>query len=74
MPSMSNEVEKRVKRFGEQRWILDNIIRTVGVTWNQGDLDYALFPCGIGALGDFLGVEKSVKKYDDIAREYGKAA
>lgn len=74
MPSMSNEVEKRVKRFSEQRWILDNIIRTVGVTWNQGDLDYALFPCGIGALGDFLGVEKSVKKYDDIAREYGKAA
>lgn len=74
MPSMSNKVENQVKRFSEQRWILDNIIRTVGVAWNQGDMDFALFPCGIGALGDFLRVEENVKKYNDIAREYAAAA
>jgi cephalosporin-C deacetylase-like acetyl esterase len=71
---MSNEVENRVQRFKEQRWILDNVIRTVGVTWDQGDMDFALFPCGIGALGDFLRVENNVKKYNDIAREYAAAA
>lgn len=74
MPSMSKEVENRVRRFREQRWVLDNIIRTVGVTWDQGDMDYALFPCGISALGDFLRVERSIKKYNDIAREYSNAA
>jgi len=71
---MSRNVEHRVERFREQRWILDNIIQAVGVTWDQGDIDFALFPCGIAALGDFLRVEKSVKKYNDIAREYGAAA
>ncbi len=74
MPSMSSEVERRVKRFSEQRWILDNIIDAVGVTWDQGDMDFALFPCGIGALGDFLRIEQNVKKYNDIAREYSAAA
>lgn len=74
MPSMSKEVETRVRRFKEQRWILDNVIRTVGVTWDQGDMDYALFPSGIAALGDFLRVEKKIKKYHDIAREYSAAA
>lgn len=74
MPSLSNKVENQVKRFREQRWILDNVIRTVGVTWNQGDIDFSLFPCGISALGDFLRVEKNIKKYNDIAREYGAAA
>lgn len=74
MPLMSNKVENRVQRFREQRWILDNVIRTVGVTWDQGDVDFALFPCGIGALGDFLRVEKNVKKFNDIGREYAAAA
>ncbi|MDQ4069349.1 MAG: alpha/beta hydrolase [Actinomycetota bacterium] len=74
MPSMSKNVENRVRRFREQRWILDNVIRTVGVTWDQGDMDYALFPCGITALGDFLRVERAIKKYNDIAREYSNAA
>jgi len=74
MPSMSSKVENRVKRFREQRWILDNVIQAVGVTWDQGDMDFALFPCGISALGDFLRVEKNIKKYNDIAREYGAAA
>ncbi len=74
MPTLPIGVERRVERFREQRWVLDNVIRAVGVTWDQGDMDFALFPCGIGALGDFLRVEKNVKKYNDIAREYGAAA
>lgn len=73
MPTLPDRVERRVERFREQRWVLDNVIRTVGVTWGQGDMDFALFPCGIGALGDFLRVERNVKKYNDIAREYAAA-
>jgi dienelactone hydrolase len=73
MPTLPASVERRVDRFRQQRWVLDNVIRTVGVTWDQGDMDFALFPCGIGALGDFLRVERNVKKYNDIAREYSAA-
>ena len=74
MPTLPADVERRVDRFRQQRWVLDSIIRTVGVAWDQGDIDFALFPCGIGALGDFLRVERNVKKYNDIAREYAAAA
>ncbi|PYC72730.1 hypothetical protein C7C46_25610 [Streptomyces tateyamensis] len=74
MPTLPAGVERRVERFREQRWVLDNVIQAVGVTWDQGDMDFALFPCGIGALGDFLRVERNVKKYNDIAREYAAAA
>ncbi|MEZ0095572.1 alpha/beta hydrolase [Streptacidiphilus sp. EB129] len=74
MPTLPVGVETRVERFREQRWVLDNVIRANGVTWDQGDMDFALFPCGIGALGDFLRVERNVKKYNDIAREYSAAA
>jgi len=33
---MKAQNERRMKRFKEQRWILDNIIRSVGIDWDQG--------------------------------------
>lgn len=32
---MAVPVERRMKRRQEQRWILDNIIRTAGIEWDQ---------------------------------------
>ena len=32
---MAVPVERRMKRWQEQRWILDNVIRTVGIEWDQ---------------------------------------
>ena len=32
---MATPVERRMKRWQEQRWILDSIIRTVGIEWDQ---------------------------------------
>ena len=29
-------VENRTKRWREQRWLLDSIIKTVGPEWDQG--------------------------------------
>lgn len=74
MPCMSKEVENRTKRFKEQRWIIDNIVKTVGLEWDQGRIGYSMTPCGIGAMPDFQRVQARCRKFNDIAREFGAAA
>ena len=72
--AISAKVERRMKRWQEQRWILDNIIKTVGVEWDQNRIGYTLGPCGPDATFDFMGVRTRVQKFTDISREFGKAA
>jgi len=74
MSPMSANVGRRMKRWQEQRWILDNIIKTVGIEWDQNRIGYTLGPCGPEAAFDFMGVRNRVQKFDDIAREFGRAA
>jgi dienelactone hydrolase len=74
MPVLSDKVEKRVKRWQEQRWILDNIIEAVGVEWDQNRIGYVLGPCGPEATFDFMGVKSRVRRFNDIAREFTRAA
>jgi fermentation-respiration switch protein FrsA (DUF1100 family) len=74
MPTISTKVEKQMKRWQEQRWILDNIIKTVGIEWDQNRIGYTLGPCGPEATFDFMGVRSRVQKFTDIAREFGRAA
>ena len=74
MGSLSPQVERRMKRWQEQRWILDNVIKTVGVEWDQNRIGYTLGPCGPEATFDFMGVRTRVQKFTDITREFGKAA
>jgi dienelactone hydrolase len=74
MPPLSAAVERRMKRWQEQRWILDNIIKTVGVEWDQNRIGYTLGPCGPEATADFMGVRSRVQKFSDIAREFKRAA
>lgn len=50
---MTIPVERRTKRWQEQRWILDNIIQSVGVEWDQARIGYTLGPCGPEAAYDF---------------------
>ncbi len=74
MPPISAKTERRMKRWQEQRWILDNIINTVGIEWDQNRIGYTLGPCGPEATSDFMGVRTRVHKFNDIAREFGRAA
>jgi len=74
MSPVSSKVEKRMKRWQEQRWILDNIIKTVGIEWDQNRIGYTLGPCGPEATFDFMGVRTRVQKFTDISREFGRAA
>ena len=74
MPQMSAQTERKMKRWQEQRWILDAIVREVGVEWDQNRIGYTLGPCGMEAMGDFMGVRARVRKFTDVSREFGRAA
>ena len=71
---MAIPVDRRMKRWQEQRWILDNIIRTVGIEWDQPRIAYTAGPCGPEATFDFTVVRQRVTKLADMPREYAAAA
>jgi len=62
------------KRWEQQRWLLDAVIRTVGVDWDQARTFYLQAPCGPDAFADFHGIRTRVQRFDDIAREFSRAA
>src|ERR1035437_7552040 len=49
-PAMSATTERRMKRWQEQRWLLDAVIQTVGIEWDQARIAYTLRPCGPDAM------------------------
>jgi len=71
---MAAPVERRMKRWQEQRWILDSIIRTVGIEWDQPRIAYTAGPCGPEANFDFNLVRQRVAKLTDMPREFAAAA
>ena len=71
---MAIPVERRMKRWQEQRWILDTVIRTVGIEWDQPRIAYTAGPCGPEANVDFNMVRQRVTKFSDMPREFAAAA
>jgi dipeptidyl aminopeptidase/acylaminoacyl peptidase len=57
-----------------QRWLVDNVIRAVGVDWDQPRSINYNAPCGPEANADFAGIRERVKKYDDISPAFEIAA
>src|SRR5262249_21250102 len=64
----------RTQRMEEQRWILDALIRLIGVDWDQGRTRYLSQACGPDAEADFQRVRDRVRKFADIDREFAAAA
>lgn len=64
----------RTKRMREQRWLLDNVIRQVGVDWDQGRTRYTAYAAGIDAQADFARVRERVKSFADIHPSFAAAA
>jgi dienelactone hydrolase len=65
-PVLDKRGEPHVRRFEEQRWLIDNIIRANGIDWDQPRSLYLSGPCGIEANADFAGIRERVKKMADI--------
>lgn len=71
---MRARTEQRVKRWNDQRWVIDSVIQAVGVEWDQPRLAYTLYPCGPDGTGDFRTVGMRVRKFADLHREFAAAA
>jgi dienelactone hydrolase len=73
-PVLSKRGEPQVRRFNEQRWVLDNIVRANGIDWDQPRSIYLSAPCGVEANADFAGIRERVKKMADISPAFEAVA
>lgn len=71
---MYTTFENRTRRWREQRWLLDAVIQTAGIDWDQPRTMAFASPCGPEALADFQGVTGRIRKFADMHREYAAAA
>jgi fermentation-respiration switch protein FrsA (DUF1100 family) len=63
-----------VRRWMEQRWLLDNIIRANGIDWDQPRSLYLNGPCGVEANADFAQIRARVQKMADIGPAFASTA
>jgi len=73
-PVLDHRGAPAVRRFDEQRWLIDNIIRANGIDWDQPRSLYIHAPCGIEANADFAGIRERVKKMADIGPAFAAVA
>jgi dienelactone hydrolase len=64
----------KTRRFTEQRWALDNIIRANGIDWDQPRSVYLSAPMGPEANGDFAMIRTRVQKYADCSPAFEAVA
>jgi dipeptidyl aminopeptidase/acylaminoacyl peptidase len=63
-----------MRRWREQRWLLDQVIQTRGLDWDQGRTGKILRNCGPGVEGELREIGRRVQKFTDIPREFSRAA
>ena len=73
-PIMDKRGEPHMKRFEDQRWVLDNIVRTNGIDWDQPRSIYLSAPMGPEAAADFAAIRQRVKKFADCSPAFEWAA
>ena len=66
--------EPKVQRWTAQRWALDNVLRSVGIDWDQPRSFYLNAACGIEGGADFAAIRERVKKYADIEPAFANTA
>ena len=66
--------EPKVRRWTGQRWALDNVLRSVGIDWDQPRSFYLNAACGIEGGADFAAIRERVKKYTDIEPAFANTA
>lgn len=63
-----------MRRWREQRWLIDAVVRTVGIEWDQARISSKARPIGAEAEAEFRAVATRIRKYDDIHREFAAQA
>jgi fermentation-respiration switch protein FrsA (DUF1100 family) len=71
---MAAETDRLMKRWQSQRWLLDAVIQTVGVEWDQPRLAYMGAPAGPEGLAEMRMVGARIRRAADFDREFAAAA
>jgi pimeloyl-ACP methyl ester carboxylesterase len=66
--------EPVTRRWQAQRWLVDNVIRAVGMDFDQNRTGYLAAPCGPEAAGDFQMIRQRIQKFSDFAPAFEAAA
>ena len=66
--------EPNMRRWTEQRWLIDNVISTVGIEFDQGRVSHPLSLMGAEANADGVLIRQRVKKFADIAPAFEAVA
>ena len=74
MPITPYDLQRRVARFKEQRWLLDAVVRLIGPEFDQSRLHYLSAPMTSDFQGPVMGLQGQVKRWDDIAPEFAAVA
>jgi hypothetical protein len=54
------------QRWHDQRWVIDFVLRTDGLEWDQPRIIYTLRPMGIDANPDFAVAKSRISKFADL--------
>jgi pimeloyl-ACP methyl ester carboxylesterase len=54
------------RRWHEQRWLIDSVLRTDGLEWDQPRIAYTLRPMGVDANPDFHLARTRISKFADL--------
>src|SRR4249919_3143931 len=73
-PVLDKRGEPHVRRYEEQRWLIDNVIRANGIDWDQPRSLYLSGPCGVEANADFAAIRSRVQKMADIGPAFEATA
>jgi len=69
---MDHEIGPR--RWREQRWITDSVLRTDGLEWDQPRVAYTLRPMGVDATPDFRVAQSRIHKFADMVPVFTELA
>ena len=68
------DMHAKTRRWTAQRWLIDNVIRSVGIDWDQPRSISYNAPCGPEANADFAALRERVRKYADISPAFEATA
>ncbi len=69
---MRSKTERQIRRWQDQRWVIDNIIRLYGPDWDQGRSTRWNSYCGPRSTPDIIGLRSRIKRFNDISREFAR--
>lgn len=64
----------KVSRMQQQRWLLDAVVRTVGIEWDQARIASKSRPLGAELEAEMRAVARRIRKFDDFHREFAAQA